>query len=338
MIAKINTENLAIQHEEIKESHKITITQALNNFPNYLFVIGKAKSTAESYRKDVIQFSDFLKSELNNKIRYIDSITKVETELYKKCLIKKMLKGEYKSSTVLRKYNSIKVFFQFLSHEYNIEDVTKDDRFGNKNSLRNWNVDYEVKNLPTIIDDYELEKLFYTIHNSYDKNVYRDLAIIEVLLGTGCRRSELLELKWNDINFYNKEITIRRKKTRNTDTVAVSKQIIIALAKLKEISGDLSSSEHVFRSRQKNSKKLSKSALNAAVKKWVKKANINPSITPHTFRHTFITNCLKSNIPTEKIIKYTGHADANSLKPYTHLVATDTIGVANMLEKIREAI
>lgn len=337
MIANNNPQNLEIQLNGVEnEKNRITIRQAINNFPNYLFLEGKSKSTSENYLTDTIQFYTFIKTELNNKIRYIDAITKVEIKQYKKHLIKKMMKGEYKITTIARKYNSLKVFCQFLENEYGIEDITKGDKFGNRNHLKNWNNDYEVESPPKIIQDWEIEKLLQTIESSNDKNVFRDMAIIQVLLNTGCRRSELLELKWSDVNFYNKEITIRRKKTSNADTVAVNHHVIKALIDLKKVNGDLKSSDYIFRSRQESSNKLSESALNSAIKKWVIKANINPEISSHYFRHTFITNCLRQGISAEKIIKYTGHSDVSALKPYTHLVANDTREVAQALEKNRE--
>lgn len=319
--------------ENLEDGNKVTFTRALENFPSYLFVEGKAKSTAETYISDIKQFHKFIKNELSNRIRYVNKIDKIVTDLYKKHLSRKLYDKKYMTATVERKYNSVKVFCQFLEYEYGIKNPTEGDAFGNKGHLQDWNNEYEVKELPKIIKDDELALLLETINNSYDRNVLRDRAIIETLLSTGCRRSELLRLKWEDINFFDREITIRRKKSRNSSVVLVPSTLINSLTELKKSNNNLSVSDYVFKGSTKNSKCLSKSALAEIIKKWVKKANINPEISPHYFRHTFITNCFKEAISIDVILQYTGHKDINSLDAYTHLVSGDTVSVSDMLEE-----
>lgn len=324
-----------LNDNNVKNSNKVTINQSLQNFKFYLYRNGRSESTAENYITDTNQFYRFIKKDLNNRIRYIHNIDIYVIELYKKKLCKNLHEGIYKSATVARKYNSVKVFCQFLESEYNIINVTKGDKFGNKGYLRDWNNEYEVQELPKIISDNEINILVTTMYASNEKNIFRDIAIIEILIATGCRRSELLEMKWKDIDFFKKEITIRRKKTRNTSVISVPKHVIEALTKVKKINGSLYVSEYIFKGNRRNSKKLSKSAFSNIIKKWVINANINPEISAHYFRHSFITTCLKENIPSEIIIKYTGHANVNALKPYTHLISQDTLEVSNLFERKR---
>lgn len=338
MKPEYNTNNLALQHYDESENKTTTLRDSIKTFPTYLFMTGKSKSTADSYMADVEQFYEFNKIELKNRIRYIENLTKKDIELYKKYLLKKMMNGEYKQNTVYRKYNALKVFCQFLENEYEIEDRTKGDRFGNKKSINNWDDGCNADDTRQIIKDDELKKLLKALRESNDKNSFRDSAVFEVLVGTGCRRSELIELKWEDVDFYNKEIIIRRIKTRNFNKVKVSENIIDSLATLKNIDGKLNKSVYVFCGSTEGSTKISTTALNALMKKLVKKANINPKITLHSFRHTFITTCLQEEIPSEKIIKYTGHSSVSSLKPYIHLVSADTIDVVNILDKKREVL
>ena len=320
--------------EDKSKEESTTLNDSIKLFKNYLKHQGKSKNTAISYIIDMEQFYEFNKNKLNNRIRYVKNLTKEDIEVYKKYLHDKRSNGEYQERTVYRKYNSLKVFCQFLNHEFEIEDFTKGDKLGNRNSINDWNNDCNVNNTRVIIKDEELKRLFKTLEDSNDRNIIRDTAIIEVLMATGCRRSELIELKWQHIDFYNKEITIVRPKTRNFNSVKVSSRVINSLTALKRISGKLVESEYVFRGSTKKGKKISKTALNSVIKKWVKKANINPKITTHSFRHTFVTTCLKKGISNEIIIKYTGHSDVSALKPYTHLVATDTKEVADIFERI----
>lgn len=189
------------------------------------------------------------------------------------------------------------ILLQFLESDYGIKNYTKRDAFGSKGHLKDWNSKYEVKKLPKFIEDYEIEKLFRTMDKPNDKNIFRYIAIIETFICTGCRRSELLRLKWADIDFFEEEITIRRKKVSNSSVISLPSYLIGSLTTLKNLDGNLSISEYVFRGREGKNTQLSKSAVAAVVKKWENKSNVKLSLSPNKFRHTFITTCFKMEFP-----------------------------------------
>ena len=57
----------------------------------------------------------------------------------------------------------------------------------------------------------------------------------------------------------------------------------------------------------------------------------NFTITSRTFRHSFITHLIRNDVPLIKIAMYTGHKDLETLKIYTHLVASDTNDISALL-------
>lgn len=55
----------------------------------------------------------------------------------------------------------------------------------------------------------------------------------------------------------------------------------------------------------------------------VKILGINKWVHLHLFRHTWITEDIRANLPTDKIMKISGHSSFQTHLRYTHLVGED---------------
>jgi integrase len=312
-----------------------TILQTIGAFKLYLYREGKSTATEKAYIADIKFFRDFLKSELNNKVRYVHQISLVEIRQYKDYLLTKMHKGRIKRATVDRKFNALKTYFTFLEKEHDITNIIKNDPFSNRKLGKDSGRDY----LPNYLKPSEIKVILDTIKGSDNKNKYRDYAIFQILINLGCRRSEVLALKWNDIDFYEDTIQITREKTSNADILPLPSSVKTALLDYRDTL--VKTGDYVFRSRE--SEKLSVSTFTSTINKWVQESGIEEGkdfkITAHTFRHSFITLCVKNNVPTEKIMRYTGHKDRESLDIYTHLKVIDLKDTNNLIESVfNEAI
>lgn len=322
----------------IKE--KLTIFESTKLFKNYLFIKGKAESTIQSYGTDMQLFKTFIKEKLNNKIRYVDEITKVEVQQYKEFLLEKVANGKITRRTVDRKFNAFKTFFKFLEEDFGIDNIVKNDDFGNRKDSYDSGRDY----LPKVLSEEEVNLILNTAKNDTGKNKFRDYAMLVMLATIGCRKSEVLNLKWTDIDFIGNSkcnfgtIQIVRDKGNNADVLPMSKILRDSLINYKN-TFTIIELEHVFISREGNP--LSDSAFSTAIKKYVQKSGLNKkknfSITAHTLRHSFVTTCFRNEIPVEKIRRYTGHKDKESLKIYTHLISEDLINVAGIFDDMYAA-
>lgn len=307
----------------------VTIKQAESNFKMYLYREGKANSTAEAYMRDIEFFKNFLKDNLNNKIRYINQITLVEIRQYKDYMLSLVESGETKRTTVSRRFNSLKTFYNFLEEEFNIKNIIKGDKFGNRKQS------IDCRNaLPEVLSRREIKVILDTIRNSNNKNKYRDYALFQILVNLGCRRSEVLELKWEDVDFYKNTIRITREKTSNADILPLPSPVKEALEGYMDTLPQMG--EYIFQTRE--SGKMSVSAFTSTVNKWIKESKMEEikgfKITAHTFRHSFITELINKNIEESKIIRYTGHKDIRTLKIYTHLNHSNLSDVNSIIEDL----
>lgn len=305
------------------EMRNVTFNESLILFKNHLYREGKSMSTQTAYMKDIKHFNTFLKERLNNKIRYMNKVTLTEIMAYKDFLLEQVESGKYKRTTIDRMYNAFKSYRKFLEEEYGIENIVKSDKFGN----RKHKTAGDAGDLPKYLSYEECLEIVEHIDSSQTKNKYRDKVIFLVLITLGARRSEVLNLKWSDVDLYNNTITIRRFKTKNADELPMSSELKTSLLKYLETHQKFGT--HVFRTRESQS--MSVSAFSTVVKKWGDTSGMKNrkgfEITPHIFRHSFITRCVKNNIEAEKIIRYTGHSSKDSIEIYTHLSTVNLMDV-----------
>ncbi|NYB73494.1 tyrosine-type recombinase/integrase [Sedimentibacter hydroxybenzoicus DSM 7310] len=302
---------------------KITLKKAIEQFPSYLNIKGLKDSTIGAYKIDILIFENYIKEKYPS-ICYIDSIGKAHIMNYRNFLTEKITTKEYKKSTVDRKYDSLKVFYDFLEEFGFIEDnFVKDFSF---KRVRNQIFDEEkTLNLPKYLDEEDIKKIVETAKKDRTQNNIRDIAILEFLRSTGCRRSSVLALNWEDIDFVRDIITIKHSKTDNVSIVPLSKSLRQALIDYLAIENRISGK--VF--------KIGKDALNDLVKKYVRNSGVQDkadfNITIHTFRHSFITNLVRKNVSLKKIAQYTGHKDIRTLEIYTHLIPTNLNDVCELI-------
>lgn len=160
------------------------------------------------------------------------------------------------------------------------------------------------------------------------------------ILQTGVRSSELRGLKWDDIDFQNHIIHIRRNVTHDSNNnrfiigelktssgqrdIPMTKtayDLLMAMKhqqaskKQKVISFEFA--DHVFLNR--NGKLLPNSNYDRYLEKICDKAGIE-KISMHTLRHTFATRCIESGMKPKTLQKILGHANISmTMDLYVHV-------------------
>ena len=116
----------------------------------------------------------------------------------------------------------------------------------------------------------------------------------------GLRRSDVLDLKWQDIDFEKNLITKEMIKTRSnviTPLFPMARTVVLELSNGKRLFG---STKRVFHN-------YSEKTINTTLKMLAERAGISKHITFHSSRHTFATLLLQDNVPVATISKYLGH-------------------------------
>lgn len=163
----------------------------------------------------------------------------------------------------------------------------------------------ESKRLKKPFTEIEIEKMRSILSNS------RDEAIIECLLSTGCRVSELCSIDVEDVNFMSKEIPVIGKGNKER-TVFLNAKATFALKKY--INDYQIDSGPLFISK-KGHHRLTKSGVESLIKKVGQKAHIK-NCHPHRFRRTMASLALNRGMPIDQVSKLLGHEDVKTTSIY----------------------
>jgi len=140
----------------------------------------------------------------------------------------------------------------------------------------------------------------------------RDALIAKIILQGGKRKSEVLELVINNINFEKKQIRFKQTKTKG-----IYKETIITypdsiMRELKEYIGRRSGLAFVTR----NNRKIHAQQIDRTFVKAGLLAGISFRTTPHVLRATLVTRLKEKKIQDSDIMKITGHVSPTQLSAY----------------------
>ena len=294
--SKHNTSRTAKTHGGIAMDANTTIEplaeQIVTDFEEALAADGKADKTLESYVGDIRGFLKWLESK---GTIFTGNLKRFHITSYRNYLVQE----GYEINTINKKINSLQSFNQFLiDRKYltgHIVDIRKDKVKVAAGSEK------EVK----VFTDVEIEKLLFYIQSEEVSS--RDRLIILLLLYTGVRVSELVNVKLKDIDVLSMNLTVAWGKGGKRREVPLKGEVIDAVREYLEgerKNNKFADSEYVILTNR--SAKMDRDAVNRLLNRMESKLDIR--MHPHKFRHTFSTRLLKRGVELTTVAKLAGHA------------------------------
>lgn len=171
-----------------------------------------------------------------------------------------------------------------------------------------------------------------------DENDRLSVAALRMLLYTGCRREEILSLKWENVRLDEDRIYLPKTKNGKSRTVHLNlraKDVIVELQARKDQEERTRGSVYVFPSR-----KGTKKGYIYDLRKPFEKACLIAGIENfhiHDLRHTFASLAVSSGADLYVVQRLLGHQDIAMTQRYAHLGAADlkrgTEGVSEMFDR-----
>lgn len=268
-----------------------------------------SKQTKKAYVNDLIFFFDFLKTG-NVIISCPSQIQGHHFQFYRDFLIEK----KYSSATINRKLVAIRSFIKWAMSckllDHNPLDIVKLPKVQTQD--------------PTLaFDDDEVLKMIHAPDLSTKKGHMHKL-VIAMLFSLGLRRSELVNIKLNDIykerNHFVISIHGKGDKKRHLPlTTGLLNIIDDYIHSLKRFDIHLTEDDFLIQSctKFKNDKPMDGSTIYRIIEKYAKICNINKRVSPHSCRATAISHLLDTqNTPIRDVAIFAGHSKITTTERY----------------------
>jgi len=255
--------------------------------------------TVNAYLKDLSQFKLFCDE--NNTL-----ISKVTHEILRQWIVS-MIEVDITPATVNRKISSIKTYYKFLLR----------DSFIDSNPTLKLSLIKKRKKLPSFVEQDNINTLFDNIEFADDYKGCRDKLILAMFYNTGMRRSELINLLIDDIDFYKKNIKVLGKRNKER-LIPVSDNLINDINNYNKIRNELFGIENKFLFLTEKGKQLYPKAVYRIVNKYLNYVTNIDKKSPHVLRHSFATHMLNNGADLNAIKELLGHANLSATQIYTH--------------------
>ncbi|MGD8744332.1 MAG: tyrosine-type recombinase/integrase [Candidatus Woesebacteria bacterium] len=258
----------------------------------------RSPSTILAYRADIEQLIDFLHDK--NKV-LASQVLASDIENFRDSLLSK----KYTPKSASRKLNAVKTFFRWLLRE---KIITSDP---SKNVAH-------PKIKPSVPKF--LTPLQYRALRDIVRSDERTAAIVETILQTGIRISEVANLKVENVK--DDKLIIEEHATQPKREIPLNKPAKQALKDYLKVRPE-TDSPYVFLS--KNGKPLAVRNIRAAIDRYMQKAGI-PQFSVNDLRTTFIIENLKAKVDLVMLSKIVGHKRLSTTERYLELAGVDEPG------------
>lgn len=280
--------------------------QALAAFLSYLKVEkGLSALTIEAYRRDLLQFAEFLELEHRSLLHAERS------DLLG--FIEQLAANRVESRSRARKLSAMRHFYKFLLLDKRI----KHDPTLNIESPRQWKI------LPKSLATSEIDEMLAREKSKPQDPALaiRNQAILELLYATGMRVSEIVNLCLEDLNLASSQAIVRGKGDKERIVpfgVSARKALEIYLREARPRLCRVRRSALVFIDR-------SGTALTRErVWRIVRESKPDKKASPHMLRHSCATHMVGHGADLRTVQTILGHADIATTQVYTH-VALDRL-------------
>lgn len=281
--------------------------ELISLFKQYLTVERQySEKTVTAYLEDIDAFQKFL-TDTGDKTDLL-LVDHFDVNVYMSYLFDRHLAR----TSISRKVSALRSFYRFL---------VKNDLV-DKNPFELVQLKKQSDKLPHFFYEKEMNMLFEAVYQAEGAQKLRNIAILEVLYGTGMRVSECAALQWSDIDFSMQTILVLGKgnKERYVPFGRYAKEALQNyrknewepfLSKYKQI--------HNFVFINHYAKPITTTGIEYILNQVITASSLNGKIHPHMLRHSFATALLNNGADLRTVQEFLGHSSLSTTQIYTHV-------------------
>ncbi len=282
---------------------------------------GCSKATLRSYEKDLVQFEEFLSTRsesLSNPEKIsVDHIRSFLAKLHGRKLAK---------STLSRKLSTLRSFFKYMvRHHFIVSDPMAGIRNPKQEvrQPRSLNVDQAVNILDSKCGVEPQDK--------------RDLAIAELLYGSGLRVSEAVSLGIYDVDTSSGLVRVTGKgnKERLSPLSDTAREALDSYLAVRDELGPALEETALFIGNRGG--RINRRQVNRILLRMSEEAGVYGGVHPHMLRHSFASHMLQSGADMRSVQELLGHENLTTTQRYTHLNLQHIMNVYDKTHPLSES-
>ncbi len=283
-----------------------TVKELLPKFIDNLENKGRSPSTILAYKADIEQLINFLQGK---NVVVANNVTEDNIAAFRD----ELLTQKYTPKSVSRKLNAVKTFFRYLVREGFLSRDPSD-------TVAHPKIE---PSLPKFLSPLEYRALRDVVRDDH-----RVAAIVELILQTGMRISEVANLKRENIK--GDKLTIEAYATQPKREVPLNKPAREAIENYLKVRPE-TDSPFLFVS--KNGRPLAVRNIRAAIDRYMEKAGI-PNYSVNDLRTTFVVENLKAGVDLVLLSQIVGHKRLSTTERYLELAEVKEPGKKQELAEL----
>ncbi len=257
--------------------------------------------TVTAYRADLNEFQNFIITSFQQ-----DDLENVNYSQIRSWIVELSESG-VSNRTINRKISSLKAYYRFLLKIGEIEysPLAKHKALKTPKKIQTPFSEEEMVRVLEVIDDSNFEGL-------------RDRLIVELFYSTGIRRSELINIKLNDIDLQGKTLKVLGKRNKERFIPLISTVVATADRYLDFRKEVLSVKEADFLFLTSKGDKVYESFVYRIINNYFSEVSGKLKKSPHILRHSFATHLLNQGANLNAVKELLGHSSLAATQIYTH--------------------
>lgn len=276
----------------------------IEEFLRYLqFEKRLAKLTYTAYQKDLLDFADYI-----SRTYELEDITAIKLIHVRSWVYDLKTNDEFANTSIHRKASALNSFFKYCLKEGYIKD----------SPTRLLQLPKKEKRLPVFVPEAKMDFILDEIDFSTFNEPELNRIILVVLYFTGMRRSELVGLKWSDIDYARGYINVIGKRSKHR-LIPIVELLLLELEIYKKYSLEKFGFLPEYLLTLSTSKQVDVNYVYRTVKKYLSMVTTLDKKSPHVLRHTFATHLLNNGADISAIQQLLGHDSLASTQVYTQM-------------------
>jgi integrase/recombinase XerC len=174
------------------------------------------------------------------------------------------------------------------------------------------------KKLPVFVNENQMNTLLDEVEFGDDYTGLRNRLLIETFYNTGMRRSELVNLKVNDIDLIQQTVKVLGKRNKER-IIPLGPDFVLLLQKYLAVrAGEFPGQAGGWLFLTLSGGKLYPRLVYRVVHHFLTLVTTVDKKSPHILRHTFATHMLNKGADLNAIKELLGHANLSATEVYTH--------------------